>query len=286
MSLGHSRCHQHCQQYFRADARAGAGLGPPGSHSRSPPPHGAWPAPQHCTWGQTSPPLAPQNCGRVMQTSASLIPRLFSAFPEAAWGSQLGKLRQRGRRGEGGCGAGSGGRQHPAPRWESGGRDLRWGRGMCSPGQEIVGLGERGTRLLRKQAEAERQRGRSARRGGRKRTPGAGMPAMFPLRAGVPDPLPDPLPARAKAAARPWEPVSSAQSGVEGSSSPRVAGSSSSSLGLALPQFPQPAHQPRMVVSPIPGVLGKARAVSRAESCRALLCMALDLTQSHEQGSF
>lgn len=78
--------------------------------------------------------------------------------------------------------------------------------GMCLLGQEIVGLGERGTRLLRKQAEAERQRGREpGGGGGRKGAPGAGMPAMFPLQAGVPDPLPDLLPAHAKAAARLWE---------------------------------------------------------------------------------
>lgn len=38
--------------------------------------------------------------------------------------------------------------------------------GMCLLGQEIVGLGERGTRLLRKQAEAERQRGREPGGGG------------------------------------------------------------------------------------------------------------------------
>lgn len=48
-------------------------------------------------------------------------------------------------------------------KWGGGRRDLLWGnRGMRWPGQEIVGLKERGTRLLRKQAEAERQRGRSA----------------------------------------------------------------------------------------------------------------------------
>lgn len=80
------------------------------------------------------------------------------------------------------------------------------GRGMCSPGQEIVGLGECRTRLLRKQAETEMQRGRRARRGGRKGAPGAGMLAMSPLRAGVPDPVLAPLLAHAKAAARLWEP--------------------------------------------------------------------------------
>lgn len=80
------------------------------------------------------------------------------------------------------------------------------GRGMCSPGQEIVGLGERRTRLLRKQAETEMQRGRRARRGGRKGAPGAGMLAMSPLRAGVPDPLLAPLLDHAKAAAWLWEP--------------------------------------------------------------------------------
>lgn len=123
---------------------------------------------------------------------------------------------------------------------------------MRSPGQEIVGLGERGSRLLRKQAEAERQRGRSAGGGGRKGAPGAGMPAMLPLRAGVRDPplhpllhplldlLPDPLPAVPKLQFGHGTLISSAWAGVEQSSSPRGAVSSSSTLGLALPQFPQP----------------------------------------------
>ena len=62
---------------------------------------------------------------------------------------------------------------------------------------------------------------------------------MSPLQAGVPDPCwPPGWPAPER-----WlgheSPVSSPQARVELSGSPRGAASSSSSLGLALPQFPQ-----------------------------------------------
>lgn len=38
-ACGHSHCPQHCQQRSGADGKAGAGMGPLGSHSKSPPPH-------------------------------------------------------------------------------------------------------------------------------------------------------------------------------------------------------------------------------------------------------
>lgn len=75
---------------------------------------------------------------------------------------------------------------------------------------------------------------------------------MLPLRAGVRDPplylllhplldlLLDPLPAVPKLQFGHGTLISSAWAGVEQSSSPRGAVSSSSTLGLALPQFPQP----------------------------------------------
>lgn len=179
-------------------------------------------------------------------------------FPEAAWGSLLGKLRQGGRRGEVACGVGSGGRQHPAPRWEGGGRDLRWGRGMCLLGQEIVGLGERGTRLLRKQAEAERQRGRAQEGGsggrnagyvpapGRCAGPAAG-PAAWPCQS-CSSALGAPFPLHRQA----WSRVAA----QEVRAAPLLV------LAWACLSFPSlknhPAHQPHAVVSTIPGVPGQA----------------------------
>lgn len=66
---------------------------------------------------------------------------------------------------------------------------------------------------------------------------------------------------------------------------PKRGSSSSSSLGLALPRYSKnhPAHQPHTPLSPIPGVLAQARAVTRAWSCRALPCTTLNLTQSDDQ---
>lgn len=151
-------------------------------------------------------------------------------------GAPAGETEAGQREGRGGHGARLLWRQHPAPRWGSGGRDLHWGRGMRSPGQEIVGLGECRSRLLRKQAEAERQRGRKGGQGGQEADsggrnagngqvcqPGAGQGGSFPQHSEE---------RRGEAVWWGWQPLSS--------------------LGLAVPQFPQPQNPAAAVLCLVP----------------------------------
>lgn len=119
---------------------------------------------------------------------------------------------------------------------------------MRSPGQEIVGLGERRTRLLRKQAEAERQRGCSAGGGAGRGLRGqecrlcsrSGQVCRDTLLHTRLDLLPDPLPLVPKLQFGNGTLISPAWAGADQSSNPGGAVSSSSTLGLAMPQFPQP----------------------------------------------
>lgn len=151
-------------------------------------------------------------------------------------GAPAGETEAGQREGRGGHGARLLWRQHPAPRWGSGGRDLHWGRGMRSPGQEIVGLSECRSRLLRKQAEAERQRGRKGGQGGQEADsggrnagdgqvcqPGAGQGGSFPQHSEE---------RRGEAVWWGWQPLSS--------------------LGLAVPQFPQPQNPAAAVLCLVP----------------------------------
>lgn len=107
---------------------------------------------------------------------------------------------------------------------------------MRSPGQEIVGLGECRSRLLRKQAEAERQRGRKGGQGGQEADsggrnagdgqvcqPGAGQGGSFPQHSEE---------RRGEAVCWGWQPLSS--------------------LGLAVPQFPQPQNPAAAVLCLVP----------------------------------
>lgn len=142
------------------------------------------------------------------------------------------------------------------------------GRGMCSPGQEIVGLGERRTRLLRKQAETKMQRGRRARQGGRKGALGAGMLAMSPLQAGVPDPLL----AHAKAAARLWEPRALRTGWLGAQWQPERCSQLFSQAwrgpASVCPNLKLPCASATVGGKPMLGVSSQARAVSGAELWR------------------
>lgn len=170
-SLETSWCHQHCcnsQPQRALSQRWGWTPGPQVPVALSHPfPSGTATGDRGTSW-RTPVPWEADTGHRILHPHGT----------QKQQGAPAGETEAGQREGRGGHGAGLLWRQHPAPRWGSGGRDLHWGRGMRLPGQEIVGLGECRSRLLRKQAEAERQRGRKAGRGGRKQTQGAGTLAM------------------------------------------------------------------------------------------------------------
>lgn len=198
MSLGTSPVRSTLPAVFPSRCPGWDWTGSPNSHSRPPPPHGrsASPPPDAAKGDRHHLLQHPKNHGRGHSNLSIPHPQACSIAP-------LRKVMV-GSGGEGGKGKGGTrhGRQHPAPRWKGSRRDLRWRRGMCSPGQEIVGLGERGTRLLRKQAEAERQRGRSARRGGQEGGSGGRNAGYVPAPGRCAGPAAGPR----QSCIRPWEP--------------------------------------------------------------------------------
>lgn len=122
-ACGHSHCLSTASNVLELMVRLGQEWVPSDPTPNHHLPTGAWPAPRHGRRGQN---ITSFSTPKLQKDANFSIPhpQALLCFPGGAWGSQLGKLRQRGGRRERERGAGSAEPQHPAARWGGGRRDL------------------------------------------------------------------------------------------------------------------------------------------------------------------